>query len=104
LLLLFFLFFFLPPPLFFLFDPLPLFFLVIFSYILGALVSSKITMQHVDMFGTTRLATKTQQSLGASQVSFLVFFSIFLIFFPCFCPFFAIFSFYYVSILVFFPC
>jgi hypothetical protein len=53
-----------------LFDPLPLFFLVILSYILGALVSSKITMQRVDKFVTTRLATKMQQSLGASQVSF----------------------------------
>jgi hypothetical protein len=31
-------------------------------------------MQHVDMFGTTRLATKTQQSLGASWVSFLFYF------------------------------
>jgi hypothetical protein len=62
--------FFLGAPFFFLFDRLPLFFLVIFSYILGALVSNKITMQRVDMFGTTRLATKMQQSLGTSQVSF----------------------------------
>jgi hypothetical protein len=29
-------------------------------------------MQHAYMFGTTKLATKTQQNFGASQVSFLI--------------------------------
>jgi hypothetical protein len=37
---------------------------------LVSLVSNKITMQSGGMFGTTKLATKTQQRLGASQVSF----------------------------------
>jgi hypothetical protein len=34
------------------------------------LVISKITMQPEGEFGTTRLVTKAQQSLGASQMSF----------------------------------
>jgi hypothetical protein len=41
---------------------------------LAILVSSKITMQCEGGFGTTKLDTKMQQSLGAFQVSFFCFF------------------------------
>jgi hypothetical protein len=41
---------------------------------LASLVISKITMQREGEFGTTRLITKAQQSLGASQMSFFFFF------------------------------
>jgi len=48
------------------------------------LVLSKITMQHGGEFGITRLATKTQQNLGASEMNLFVFNSILFLFFLIF--------------------